>query len=440
MIEATIHEDTDVLIAGGGTAGAIAAIQAARAGARTTLAEMSGQLGGTMTNGGVNFPGYFHAWGELQVGGIGWEMVSETKELSGEAMPPIRNREERRPGNYIPINMGIYAALAEEKAVQAGVTLHYHELVTGIERIDDLWAVHCVGKNTERTIRAKEIIDCTGDADLVGMLGFEREFTATRQPGTLEFILSGYDVNDFDPEQVDADFAQAVQESRLLPGDYAGMDSKSFMLFLKAYGRNQSHVIGVDGTTSTTQSEANIRGRQALLRLLRFIKTLPGGEGVTLERMSPMTAIRETCRIVGEARVTCDDYISGRCFPDAIGYTAFFVDVHTNDGGTKEFLEPGTLPTIPFGALIPKGSCHILVAGRTVSSDRAAHAGMREQPFCMAMGQAAGAAAALAAQQHIPSRDVDYHELRALLRRHGAIVPDDSRSPVEDRVNNDNGR
>ena len=418
-----LEESTDVLVAGGGTAGAVAAIQAARAGATTTLIEMSGQLGGTMTNGGVNVPGYFYAWRELQVAGIGWELVKETKEFSGEAMPPIRHHEEHRPGHYIPINMGIYAALAEEKAVDAGVTLHYHEVVTAIERVDDAWQVHCVGKNTQRLITAKEIIDCTGDADLVGMVGLEREMADVRQPGTLEFIIGGFDMDDFDPDQVDAAFDKAKAEGRILPGDYAGMNAKSFMYFFNQRGRNESHVIGVDGTDSTSQSDANIRGRQALLRLLRFIKTLPGGENVTLERMSPMTAIRETYRIVGESKVTYEDYITGRTFPDAIAYTAFFVDVHTNDGGTKEFLEPGTMPTIPFGALIPKGSKHILVAGRTVSSDRAAHAGMREQPYCMAMGQAAGAAAALGVRNSIPSRDVPIDALRELLRQHGAIIP-----------------
>ena len=419
-------EETDVLVVGGGTAGAVAAIQAARAGAKTTLVEMSGQLGGTMTNGGVSFPGYFHAWGELQVAGIGWELVKETKALSGEPMPPVRNQEARRPGNYIPINMGIYAALAEEKAVQAGVLLHYHEVATGVERMDNRWRVHCVGRNTQRVIQARELIDCSGDADLVGMLGLKREMAETRQPGTLEFVLGGYELDAFDSRQVDAAFAAAVKEGRLLPGDYAGMDAKTFMLFLHAHGRNQQHVPGADSATSTSQSVANIAGRQSLLRLLRFIKTLPGGEGVTVEKMSSVTAIRETYRIVGETTVTYEDYMRGRLFPDAICYTAFFLDVHSDGGGTKEFLNPGTMPTIPLGALIPRGSRHILVAGRTVSSDRLAYAGMREQPYCMAMGQAAGAAAALAVRHGIASRDVDLIELKTLLKKHGAIVPEGS--------------
>ena len=270
-----INEETDVLVVGGGTAGSVAAIQAGRAGVKTTLVEMSGQLGGTMTNGGVNFPGYFHAWGELQVRGIGWELVKETKELSGESLPPVRNQEDRRPGNYIPINMGIYAALAEEKAVEAGVIIHYHEVVTGVEWAEDHWRVHCVGKNTQRDIQARELIDCTGDADLVGMLGLEREMAETRQPGTLEFILGGYNIDSFNPEQVDKAFTMAVKEGSLLPGDYSGMDSKSFMCFLHACGRNQQHILGAEGTTSTGQSDANIAGRRTFLRLFRFVKTLP---------------------------------------------------------------------------------------------------------------------------------------------------------------------
>lgn len=419
----TYEDQADVLVVGGGTAGAVAAIQAGRAGAATSLVEMSPQLGGTITNGGVNFPGYFHAWGKLQVAGIGWELIKETKELSGESLPPVANSEPRRPGNYIPINPSLYAALAEEKAVGAGVAIHYHEIVTGIEREDRCWRVHCVGKNTQREIRAKELIDCTGDADVVGMLGLEREKAQQRQPGTLEFVLCGYDPNGFDPDRVQIAYETALQEGRLQPGDCAGMDSKSFMHFLRAFGRNQQHVLGADGSTSAGQSAANQAGRQSFLRLLRFIKTLPGGGGVTVERMSPMTAVRETYRIVGESQATCENYLRGYLYPDAICYTAFFVDLHTAEGGRKEFLQPGTLPTLPLGALIPRGSRHILVAGRTLSCDRQAHAGMREQPFCMAMGQAAGAAAALAVQHGVASRDVDLDELKLLLKKHGAIVP-----------------
>lgn len=426
------EEKTDVLVVGGGTAGAVAAIQSGRAGVETTLVEMSSQLGGTITNGQVNFPGYFHAWGTLQVAGIGWELVTETKEMSGEALPRIENSEPRRPGNYIPINLYLYAALAEEKAIQAGVRIHYHEIVTGVEWRTDHWLVRCVGKNTQREIRARELIDCTGDADVVGMLGLEREKAQTRQPGTLEFILGGYDPGEFESDHVQVTFEEALKDGRLRPGDFSGMDSRSFMSFLRQRGRNLQHIFGADSSSSASQSDANTAGRQSLLRLLRFIKTLPGGAGVTVERMSPMTAIRETYRIVGESRITYEEYIAGHQFPDAICYAAFFVDLHTDEGGRKEFLEPGTLPTIPFGALIPRGSRHLLVAGRVLASDRLAHSGTRVQPFCMAMGQAAGAAAALAIEHGVASRDVDTDKLRIFLKEQGAIVPGAERQGSED--------
>ncbi len=420
----THEEQTDVLVIGGGTAGAVAAIQAGRAGVKTTLVEMSAQLGGTITNGQVNFPGYFYAWGKLQVAGIGWELVTETKEMSGEKMPPVKNTELRRPGNYISINPCIFAALAEEKVIQAGVRIHYHEIVTAVERQGDRWLVQCVGRNTRRQIWTQELIDCTGDADLVGMLNLPREIGEIRQPGTMEFVLGGYDLNAFDYDQVQSAFIEALQDGRLQPGDHAWKDSQPFAQFLRVRGRNVQHIFGADSSSSASQSEANIAGRQSFLRLLRFIRSLPGGERTTVERMSAMTAVRETYRIVGESQVTYADYIKGYKYPDAICYAAFFVDVHTERGGIQEFLEPGTLPTIPFGALIPKGSRHLLVAGRCLAADRLAYAGTREQPFCMAMGQVAGAAAALAVKQGIASRDVDLSTLKAFLKENGAVVPE----------------
>jgi len=153
------------------------------------------------------------------------------------------------------------------------------------------------------------------------------------------------------------------------------------------------------------------------------VKTLPGCGGTRVEWVRHDTAIRETYRIVGETAVTREDYLSGRLFPDAIGYTIFFVDLHTEAGGETEFLAEGIVPTIPFGALVPRGSQRLLAAGRCIASDRLANSALRVQPSCMVMGQAAGAAAALAVQLGCPSRDVPLGQLRQLLREHGAVAP-----------------
>jgi hypothetical protein len=136
-----------------------------------------------------------------------------------------------------------------------------------------------------------------------------------------------------------------------------------------------------------------------------------------------MATARETYRIVGQEAVTYEDYMAGRVYEDALCYSLYFIDVHTEDGVEHEFVAPGRVPTVPLGALVPRGSERLLVAGRCVSSDRLANSALRVEASCMAMGQAAGAAAALGAQQRIPSRDVPVEDIRALLVEHGAIVP-----------------
>ncbi|MEM6820832.1 MAG: FAD-dependent oxidoreductase, partial [Verrucomicrobiota bacterium] len=108
---------------------------------------------------------------------------------------------------------------------------------------------------------------------------------------------------------------------------------------------------------------------------------------------------------------------------DSVAYTFYFIDVHHDDGIRREFLKPGVVPKIPFGALIPKGSSHLLIAGRSVSSDRLANSAVRVQASCMAMGQVAGAAAALGVQLGCASKDVPVNRIKRLLKDHQAIVP-----------------
>jgi len=398
----TITENTDVLVIGGGTAGTVAAIQAARAGVRTTLIEAEGQLGGTMTTGGVSCPGYFFAWERQIIAGIGWELVKTTKDLDGDPMPdfahpPMVNDgftpETGRPSHYVPFNRHLYAVIAEEAALQAGVLLHYHEIAVEAKARETGWIVTCIGKGIKREIRTRELIDCTGDAEVVGMLGFAREKSENRQPGTLQFWLTGYETSQLDLPAIEARYQQALQGGMLQPGDYAGVNDKQFSTFLHAHGRNAQHIFHADSTTSATQTAANIAGRASLLRLLRFTRTLPGCEQTSISWMCADTAIRESYRILGETCITLDDYRSGRVFTDAVCWTLFFIDMHTESGGHKEFLPRGVVPTVPLSALVPRGSQRLLVAGRCLSSDRMANSALRVQPSCMAMGQAAGAAA-----------------------------------------------
>ena len=161
----------DVLVVGGGTAGTIAAIQAARAGARTVLIERGCQLGGTTTTGGVAFPGLFHAWGRQIIAGIGWELVQQAVELDRGALPDCSAVPERHWHHQVDVNQFVYALLAEEACREAGVVLAYYEFPLSAQATSEGWCVECVGPGMRRQVTCRQLIDCTGGASVVDLLG-----------------------------------------------------------------------------------------------------------------------------------------------------------------------------------------------------------------------------------------------------------------------------
>jgi len=377
--DATVTTDTEVLVVGGGTSGTIAALQAARAGSRTFLVERGPQLGGTMTTGGVAFPGLFDAWGKQIIAGIGWELVKETVELDGGELPDFSKVPRSHWENQVFINQFLYSILAEEKCEKAGVEIAYYEFPQSVTKNGDGWHVDCVGFGTRRRIRCRQIIDCTGGAEVVGLLGLPR-----------------------------------LREEELQPGSFLYMMGKSH-----EPGRNQIHrlyVHGADSSNSRTVTQANLTGRKSILAELRKQRK-------RLMHLQPEASFRESYRIQGETVITVDDYTTGRVFDDAVCFAFYPVDLHTKEGIKPRPLAQGVVPTIPLSALVPKGSNNIIVAGRCVSSDRLANSGLRVQASCMAMGQVAGAVAALAAAAKTTPLKVPLKEIRGMLLKHGAIVP-----------------
>ncbi|MDP6526095.1 MAG: FAD-dependent oxidoreductase [Kiritimatiellia bacterium] len=378
--DSTITTKTDVLVVGGGTAGTIAALQAARAGARTLVVERNSKLGGTTTTGGVSFPGLFDAWGKQVIAGIGWELVKESVELDGGSLPDFSKVPQRHWMNQVKVNQYLYPILAEDKCEKAGVEIAYYEFPQSVTRTADGWQVDCAGFGTRRRVLCRQIIDCTGGAEVVGMLGLPRFREDETQPGSMLFRLG-------QPYQV-------------------GREGVIHALY----------VHGADSTNSRTVTAANLKGRKDLLAKVRKSRK-------RLMHMQPEASFRESYRIEGETVITVDDYTSGRLFEDAVCYAFYPVDLHTKTGVRPKKLKQGVVPTVPLSALVPKGSRNIIVAGRCVSSDRLANSGLRVQASCMAMGQAAGAAAALAVAGKTTPFEVPLKDIRELLRKHGAIVP-----------------
>ena len=375
----------DVLVVGGGTAGTIAAIQAGRAGAKTLLLERNSQLGGTTTTGGVSFPGLFDAWGKQIIAGIGWELVRESVELDGGKLPDFSKIPQRHWMNQVRINQFLYAVLAEEKCEDSGVQIAYYEFPQTITKTATGWQVDCVGFGTQRQVLCKQIIDCTGGAEVVGMLKLPRLREEETQPGSLLFKL---------------DIANS-------PGRPNGPGTGLL---------DSLYIHGADSSNSRTVTAANLTGRRAVLKKVRETKQ-------RLMHLQQEPGFRESFRIVGETMVTVDDYTSGRHFDDAVCNAFYPVDLHTKTGVRPKPLKSGIVPTIPLGALIPKGSRNLIVAGRCVSSDRLANSGLRVQASCMAMGQAAGATASIAAKKGNTPLEIPLNEIHKLLRKHGAIIP-----------------
>jgi hypothetical protein len=385
-MDGNVTNKVDVLVVGGGAAGTIAAIQAARVGARTLLLERNSQLGGTTTTGGVSFPGLFDAWGKQIIAGIGWELVSESVELDGGKLPDFSKVPQRHWMNQVRVNQFLYAILAEEKCQEAGVQIAYYEFPQAITKTTTGWQVDCTGFGTKRRVLCKQIIDCTGGAEVVGMLNLPRLREEETQPGSMLFKL----------------------DKANNPGRPNGPGSG----LLDCY-----YIDGADSTNSRTVTAANLKGRKAVLERVRKEKK-------RLMHMQPEASFRESYRILGETVITEGDYTSGRVFEDAVCYAFYPVDVHKGNGFDKlEHLKPGIVPTVSLRALIPKHSRNIMVAGRCVSSDRYANGGLRVQASCMAMGQAAGVAATLAAMRGTTPLELPLGEIHKLLREHGAIVP-----------------
>jgi hypothetical protein len=419
------REAVDVMVAGGGTAGHVAAIQAARAGAKTSVIEAGSMLGGTMTAGGVYMPNHFFNTEGPVVQGIAWELYTKSKAIEGLPVPDFRKRRPLdTPGYYSYINVPIYAALAEREALEAGVMIHYHEFVAEVKAVGKTWEITSLGRGVRRVTRAREIIDCSGDADVVRMLGLGVQKGKTRQPGAYQYKIEGIESEQVWQKEVQQIFDEAVASGVLEEGDFAYARTRPFSYYLAHGGHNATHVYDADTSDADGQTRANLDGRARMLRMFQFLRTsIPGCERAVLKTMYNHALSRESFRVVGEYTITKADFMQATDFDDKVCNAFNYVDMHSREKGCEEIFHESRhlVPTVPFRALIPKQSARITVAGRIVSAERMALAGIRAQCTCMAMGQAMGAAAALAVKRGIPSRGIGVRDIVALTVEHGAV-------------------
>jgi len=424
-----MKREYDVAVIGGGTAGVVAAVQAARAGAKTLLIEKGSMLGGTISVAAVDYTGLFHAWGKQIIAGIGWELIQKCVAEIGGTYPDFDLIDKDFHCQQIQHDGYIYAMICDEAIADAGVDLAFHVMPAAVVEKTDHVAVTLCTKTGLQDVRAAFVIDCTGDANVAALAGCELRVPDLDeiQPCTLSCKATGYDLDQIDKQALVQAAEEAVDRGELVATDCGwNTETPTILRWLRKGGKNASHVHHVNGRDSEGRSETEVEGRKSLFRLYRFLRKQPGFQGFRFEFVAPETGVRETATVVGKKTVTVDDYTAGNVWDDAVCWTFYNIDLHVSDarGNYGGPLNKDVVPTIPRGALLPLGSKRLAVAGRCLSSDRKANSAMRVEAPCMAMGQAMGANAALAAKVGLDDLEtVPMEDLKRLLCEHGAIVP-----------------
>lgn len=406
----------DVVVVGGGPAGIGAALAAAKTGARTALVERDCRIGGTTVQAEVCDMGLFYAWSRQIIAGPAWDMVVRAVAAAGGHLPDFSKQEpDHWMESCVHVDPQVYSRVAEETLREAGVTLVMNTEVTAVEKTGGEWVVGPVA--------ARQVVDATGNATVAALAGAERVQSAddVRQPGSYFFWISSKGM-DFDADEVNRAFKDAVARGELLPTDvHVGMS-----WFIRKGGGSGCYIPLADNSTPEARAETNRRGIEARDRVLAFIRRQKGLEHVQLLSSASEVGVRESYRVVGEKTITEQEYLDGCVADDALAWSYWMVDEHRagQSGARLVFHEQGKVGSVPLGAMLPKGVGNMLVAGRAVSSDHGANSALRVQASCMAMGQAAGVVAALAARRCCDPREVPLELVRQKLSAIGHIVPE----------------
>lgn len=417
--------EADVVVCGAGTAGAVAALAAADAGAKVMVVEQFGAPGGSSTLGMVEPLMSTSVPGLPRCSYLAEEIEKRAHEMGSSTGTPY--------AFFDPVSLSL---VLESMLHERGVEMLYHTMITDVQMKDGkIEALVVSNKSGSGLVKAKKkYIDATGDADVCFLAGLETlhgdEENHKNQPCSLRYMVGGVDLDQFwafhqkyyapdkplqpRPEHfsgactlnggkvfpMDSVFAEAVEK-----GDLTAADARYWQFFTvpgRADGLafNCPEFFGIDDITDARMlSYVQVEGKMRILRYLKFYKKyFPGFENAYLSSVANLVGVRESRRAVTEYILTMEDALSWAKFDDAIAQTNYGVDVHGMKLRTEEIKgKDANRPyyEIPFRALVVKGVSNLLVAGRNIGSEFVAQSSLRIIPTCRALGEAAGIAAAL---------------------------------------------
>ena len=411
-----VAASVDVVVVGGGPSGIIAAVAAAREGAHTLIVERYDHLGGYFAAGpggqsvGISFQ---DMTGKIIIGGLPWEFMERLFATGGGTAPQDVDTaaiakaagnvsaehqwHSRHIGKTKPkVEYEAVKSLAFDMIEESGGRILLNAW-TSAAIVEDgaLRGIIVETKSGRQAILAKVVVDCTGDADIHALAGAPFEIS---------------------PKQV---MYQISRQYKV-----AIRDDKGRPVIIGEAGSDFDYGDGTD-MWDLTRAEIEIRKRahEKLARMrerdeYRDAYLFGTGE-------SPLLGVRETRRIIGEYMLTEDDIVEARKFSDAVAKSANPIDMHKSGAPNENRSVKGDFHDIPYRCLVPKAIDNLLAAGRCISATHVAEAAIRKVPVCMATGQAAGVAAAIAANLGTSPRALmanDAGHVRRVLRDRGAIV------------------
>jgi hypothetical protein len=440
-----VCHEADVIVVGGGPGGHSAAVAAARNGARTVLVERYGHMGG-MASGGLvaMIPHLSGGTREVQIAGLCREWIDRLDALGGAVHPAIddlgtenpdvveywKNRgrwylsDEGRVRLTVVLDPEILKCVLNDMAVESGVKLYLHSWGTrAIVEDNTVKGVIFESKSGRQAILGKIVIDATGDGDLLPSAGAEStskmDVHLRIRNMNVVFNIGGVDMNAFDQYRVSepdehADMVRAVfQLNGFVVGGFKGVrDGVAWVnSFMPGMGSPNISSMNVDDLTMI-----EVYSRKRMLTTLEFYqKNVPGFENAYILNTAPQIGTRGGRRLIGEYMITEQDMHTGRIFEDTIA-----IAPHLEHDISPEH----PVRCFPYRSLVPQRVEGLLVAGRSFSSEDRVNEMLNLMGHCIALGQAAGTAAALAVKGDLRVRDVPYPVLQDSLRNQGVPLPE----------------